>query len=427
VSFAIQAHAFRPLAVIDRSQRAQYMAGARMTRELCVVNDTPADVRGTLKAVLLRGTRVVAQKAWQIRVARGHVAAREGARVIINNASGPTLAALSTALDIPLRVKDVGPVYQLVRAARDPVLNGVSNEDTCGIERFSYCSNEAVNTIVATRCIAPVKQLELLLKPATHSCLRELFVGDGKTEPLRAHTISRYLFRERPAAAVGLGRVRCGAGAVYLNQFAPPVERCARFHTLAARLAANLGAPRADSILDAGPRVAPATRSTGAPRSIWVLQDTRTDALRDTLLRAAQFSGERLAPSGVLTLATWREQACEAGLPAAACGPARPVWLYYRLESPVPRKNLKLDIDVPNPAALTFLEASGGGTFELFVNGRTHASHSGDGSARVFPDIELEQGWNQILLAWTPASGTAILRMHWRTISGQPEVSFDFC
>ena len=352
--------------------------------------------------------------------------ARAGANVIINDATDATLTALGRALKLPLRTKDVGDIYQLVRVARDPVLNGISNEDTCGIERFSYCNDE-VNLRVASRCLMPVRRLEPLLATATQSCLREFFVGDGKTEPLRAHTVSRFLFAERPARAIGLGRIRVGAGALYLNQFAPPLEARARFHMLSARLAANLGARRHDSVLDAGPCIAPAARSNGTPASVWVLADACDAALRAQLIRCARYAGERIAPSGMLAVASWRElRGDDGGVHATHCGTHRPVWLFYRLESPAPRKNLKLDIDVPNPAALTFLHAAGAGALELFVNGSTRGTQTINGDNTVFSDLELEHGWNQILVAWTPLSADASLKMTWRTITAQSETLFYF-
>lgn len=47
-SFAEQAAAFRPLAIIDSSRRSQYWAGTPIERQLVVVNDTGAVVSGTL-------------------------------------------------------------------------------------------------------------------------------------------------------------------------------------------------------------------------------------------------------------------------------------------------------------------------------------------------------------------------------------------
>ncbi|MCX7846911.1 MAG: hypothetical protein N2595_02610 [bacterium] len=351
---------------------------------------------------------------------------RKGASLVINNATESTLAALSTALKRRLRVQDQGPVYQLVRAVKDPVLSGISNEDTCGIERFSYCYQEE-NLLVSTRCLAPTRGLEPLLVTPTRSFLKELFVGDGRTEPLRAHTISRCIRNVRKTPAIGLGRLRVGRGALYFNQFAPPLDKRAKFHTVLNRLCANLGAPRSDSLLDPGERVRPATRGTGSPHVLWLLDHPCDQPLQSTILQATYFTGERILPSAVLSIGTWRQLSCADGrIIARECGSTRPLCLYSRLHSPVSRKNVALDIEVPNPLALTFLEAVGRGTLAVYVNGLPSGTQELHDAPVLFPDIPLEQGWNQIVLAWTPPDPDAPLQLTWRSITGLPETSFAF-
>ncbi len=73
-SFAIQAHAFRPLAVIDRSLRSGYFAGQVFRRELFVANDTTRDVAGQLTATLSHADRTVISVTHSISADRGRVA-----------------------------------------------------------------------------------------------------------------------------------------------------------------------------------------------------------------------------------------------------------------------------------------------------------------------------------------------------------------
>ncbi len=65
------AHAFRPLAVIDRSMRNQYFAGAELKRELWVVNDTDGDVSGTLQAKVHSDDATIIEQSWDISLDRG--------------------------------------------------------------------------------------------------------------------------------------------------------------------------------------------------------------------------------------------------------------------------------------------------------------------------------------------------------------------
>ena len=72
-SFPIQAHAFRPLAVIDRSLRSGYFAGDSFRREIFVVNDTTEKVMGELTVTLGRADRLIDAASFGVTVERGHV------------------------------------------------------------------------------------------------------------------------------------------------------------------------------------------------------------------------------------------------------------------------------------------------------------------------------------------------------------------
>lgn len=72
--FALQAHAFRPLALIDRRRRTGYHAGGHFRRELSLVNDTRGVVRGTVEVLIARGDEVLARTVQPVTVARGEVA-----------------------------------------------------------------------------------------------------------------------------------------------------------------------------------------------------------------------------------------------------------------------------------------------------------------------------------------------------------------
>ena len=66
--------------------------------------------------------------------------AHDGCTVVVNDANDSDLHLWAKALGISLKVKDVGEVYQLVRVTDDAILNGISNEDTCGVESYTYAS-----------------------------------------------------------------------------------------------------------------------------------------------------------------------------------------------------------------------------------------------------------------------------------------------
>ncbi len=69
--FAPQRHAFRPLAVIDTSLRTGYFAGARLRRQLTVVNDTPGPVEGELVVALRHGGETLHEQRRTMSLPRG--------------------------------------------------------------------------------------------------------------------------------------------------------------------------------------------------------------------------------------------------------------------------------------------------------------------------------------------------------------------
>ncbi|MDA3961879.1 MAG: hypothetical protein PF961_13905 [Planctomycetota bacterium] len=71
--FDVQAQAFRPLALIDRSRRRGYRPGQAFDRELHLVNDTAAAVCGVVTVQLIAGDTVLGQQRVTLSAERGHV------------------------------------------------------------------------------------------------------------------------------------------------------------------------------------------------------------------------------------------------------------------------------------------------------------------------------------------------------------------
>jgi len=354
-------------------------------------------------------------------------AAREGQTVLVNNATPAALTAWSRALGVSLQIRDVGEVYQAVRVANDPLLNGVSNEDTCGIETFSYTPASAENARVASAVLEPTAGLEPLLQTATESCLRELMVYGGRTEALRAHTLSRFLGTEKPSPAIVLGRVRVGAGSVLFNQFAPPAATRARLERLGHRLLANLG-HRFEGSLFAGDAVPHAPASgCGYPQVIDAYNGPADATLQREMLERCQPSMERMLATPILHLVPWQRLTSEDGTwGAAAFDLSQPLFLYHTIWSPTSRKNVETNLQVPNPEALTFLDLRGSGRAEVAVNGQAYGTVSLENGQATISDISLEMGGNHILIRWIPEASGDRLTLRWRNIMRQPEAALLF-
>ncbi|MDR0731908.1 MAG: hypothetical protein LBF63_09580, partial [Treponema sp.] len=112
---------------------------------------------------------------------------KEGADALIFNLEDQGAAIISRAAGCPLNlVEEPEGVWNGVRAGDDPVLAGVSNEDLCGIEVFSYSPKTAVNRRIASRAIGESPGLTALVKTVPESCMVPLYVYGGRSEMLRA-------------------------------------------------------------------------------------------------------------------------------------------------------------------------------------------------------------------------------------------------
>ncbi|MBQ3141736.1 MAG: hypothetical protein IJC25_07220, partial [Clostridia bacterium] len=143
--------------------------------------------------------------------------AAEGATVLVNGLTDETAAEWSEMLGVELKLVN-RDWMQAVKVGRPALLEGLSNEDVCGVTRYPYCPDENVNVVVCRAALQPTAGLEPLLVTPTVSLMEELC---GR-EPLRAHIVTRFLFGPDNATEsyVVTGRVSVGKGCIVINQFA---------------------------------------------------------------------------------------------------------------------------------------------------------------------------------------------------------------
>ena len=387
----------------------------------------PAAGQGAAAPVLVDGT--AAESANE--AARLVAEARAGATVVVRQATPAVLAAFGRELGVDLRSDPRPlPVYQAVRVRDgEPLLAGVSNEDICGMDLFTYSSPQHfANHPVCEVPMAAVSGLDALLATPTVSLLKEFHVYEGRSEPLRAHTQSRFLFEEKPAAAIVLGRVRAGRGQIIFNQFAPPKELKPRYPRLDHRLLANLGMRFPGSPLDGLCVPCAGCSSPGFPERIHVLNTAVTPELEKNLVDATQYSVEHLGVAfPILAVPGWVKTAAPDGVVGAAgLDLGRDIFLYSPVVSPVSRKELSSNLGVPNPDALTFLDLFGEGEVTVTVNAATRRPLTLAGGRGTIPDLPLEQGGNHVLIRWRPAGSGSTLKLRWRNLNSQPETGFQF-
>jgi hypothetical protein len=350
--------------------------------------------------------------------------ARTGATVLAEISDPDTLRQWGDALSLPLQWADRTDIFQAVRHHEHKLLSGISNQDTCGITTWTYSPPANRNCPVAAGAFLPCQGLEPILVTATKSCLYELFVKEGKTEPLRAHTLSRFLFDEAPPEHVLLGVAEAGRGRVILSAFRPDQPAHPGLPRARNLLLRNLGR-RFDGSLLEGDAVPESGKSRGFPETCHVLADSDRTADWNKLVENTRYSSERMVSKPILTIGSWKRIECPHGN-VQTPEDNRDLILYYVIRSAIARKNIDMDIDVPNPEALTFLDVQGTGTVSLVVNGCPYGTQSLTGGNATFSDIELEAGFNHVLLRWSPDRGDTPLTMRWRNIMRQPERAFQF-
>lgn len=353
---------------------------------------------------------------------------KQGKTVIFNNINSWLVDQLNNELNINLSlVKEEDGTYQAIRAKDDPVLRGISNEDTCGIETFSYVKPGCANFVVANQVLKRNRNLEGLLLTPEKSCLKELFVYGGRSEPLRAHTLSRFLFEEKPEARVVLGRLKVGTGELYLNMFSPPLAERKRFKRLLNRLYLNLGGNLNVSLLSGDKVPEPPVNSPGYSQTVYFYNDSCDNSTRKKMIECTEYQIERMNPTPILNIEGFNKVKNDDGVWCADdLNLAKDIYIYYTLYSPSVRKDRGSNLGIPDPNALTNLDLYGEGEVELIINTVKVGELSIEDGPATISDIELERGYNHILVKWIPVSKESTLQMKWRDIMRRPEKEFIF-
>ncbi len=320
-----------------------------------------------------------------------------------------------------------------VRAGEFPELSGVSNEDLCGIERYWYGKETADNYPIARGVLALNGALTPLAVTCPKSAMVPLYLNDGCSEMLRTYTSARYCYYNDAPEYGLICRFPYGSGAVYLSTLeqlegkkgkaAPRLLRPLR------RLCANLGAKNGfPSALEGEHTGAGSGSSEGYPKMIYTWDGNMDQDTFALLLSCNAYQAERMNPTQALAACSgYRTLYSEGGIwPAEQClMSGSSTLLYYTAFSPLLRKDLGSENNVPDPAAQTFLDLTGEGEVELWINAQYCGSMTLEGKG-TFSDLELERMYNHILLRWTPKEASGSLGMQWRNIQRVPERSFRF-
>jgi hypothetical protein len=348
--------------------------------------------------------------------------ARAGATVLAGPLDVAGLKAWSAATGITLAPVPVEDCYQAVRVGNSPLTAGLSNEDACGIESWTYSGNQE-NLKVCRLAIRPVAGLDPLWELPQRALLAEMFVHGGRSEVMRAHTRTA-MHHPAPPVGVVAGLLRLGKGRVFFDQFDPPrgedgAPKRLRLGRPALRLRANLGMPPPADLLTGERTAGSLAASKGLPIWLRVRHGAVNRTEREEFLADCVFSPERMLSMPLIRRGAWETLESADGCFTIAAG--REHWLYFVIMCPVARQNLATNLGVPNPEALTFCDLTGSGKVELWVNGKPAGTAKIPGT---LSDIALEQGNNHLLLHWTGGAGR--IGLGFRNIMRRMETEFAF-
>ncbi|MBQ8953416.1 MAG: hypothetical protein IJ048_04825 [Clostridia bacterium] len=347
--------------------------------------------------------------------------ARQGRTLLMLDPDDAQLAALSSTSGVVLRpVEERNGTYACVKIGDDPALEGLSNADLCGIERFNYARRESVNTRVARRVLAQAEGLVPLAVTANQGLLREMFVLGGSTEILRVYTQS---VPQEIEDYVVIGRLALGKGTVYVSLFSPENEKSLRLRRCENMLLRNLFRARQGESLLAGDIIESDAGSDGLVRQVYRMAVAENFQPDRALLVQCAYKNERMNAMPLAEDPEFQRLETEEG---GFVSDGRPALLYYTIASKTPRKQEENDLALPDPMARTYLDVTGSGRLTVWVNAVKVGETTLSKDAATIPEIDIERGFNHVLVLWTPGESGAVLTMRWRNIMHEPERGFVF-
>lgn len=316
-------------------------------------------------------------------------------------------------------------VYHLI-AAREhgpsPLLGGLSNEDTCWLENWTYTRNNRKQPIVDR--LIRIAGAITHLRNADAAGLDVLFGDENATELKRMPALSRFFDAPRPKVGAGLIEVPLGAGRVIFCQvrWQPELWQFRRFLGL---LLWNLGEHTATDILAGEHTPATGRQSEGYPDRLRMAR--MSESTLAEILSLAQRRAESYAVN--MPFREWRGWQSVEGTAGRFRAPDGVGLVAIGLEviCPEPRKFMQTIGGLPNPDLQTFLRLNGTGHVRTWINGVSWGQVTLDPASAVYvTDIDFEAGSNFVVLAWMPEAGDATIALRFENKDRRAESTFSF-
>lgn len=348
-----------------------------------------------------------------------------GATAVVLGVDAGSAERLSAAYGVEIETVDLGPAHHLVRTGFDPLLDGISNQDTYWLDKAQYGSPDNVNRKMTDRLLRCAAGDDLLVSES-ESCWREFHTEDARAERFRMAAVTYFLWDGPRESAAGLVRIRHGEGQLLLCQVPMPDDGYAKAQRFWLRLLENLGARSGASPLT-GETTQPSSRSSeGYPTQVRYLPDP-TPEQWDAISHRAAAAEHRMPNQGLRSVVDWKSVEIADGRLLVEESAERVV-VFHEVSPGRARKAAPADGGLPDPQQQTLLDLTGAGRVTLHVNGRDYepVDLGAEGKATI-ADIDLEPQWNTLVFVWEPAGRPPHeLGFRWHDRHGRPEVEFDF-
>ena len=233
---------------------------------------------------------------------------RQGATAILYGITPSTVRSVSSAFDIEVETVDLGPVYNLIRAKEDLLLDGLSNQETYWLDKGQYSPGENENHAF-TEFLLKCDQGEELLISETQSCWKEFHLDGARNERFRMSVITHYLWHGARPHGAALIRIPMEKGTLVLCQLPLPEKGYWKSDILWSHLLSNLGVQSTKSLFEGPAVIAGSQRSEGYPNRIHYLLNPDQD-LVDNVLKISKPQEYRLPNQALENGFHWETADC---------------------------------------------------------------------------------------------------------------------
>ena len=349
-----------------------------------------------------------------------------GTTAILMSLDTASAERVADAFDVDLTTVDLGEQLMLLRGEDDPLLVGISHQETCWLEKMQYAKENRNNRLITDVLLRSSSGRNLLVSEH-QSCWHEFYLQGACSERLRMPVVTHLLGEGPREHAAGLVRIPHGQGQLLLCQVPfPQDEEHATGRCFWTQLLTNLNVAFDASVLDGEGVKAGSVRSPGYPEEIGYMVDPDGSVLEE-ILRVGRPTEFRIHNHGLVYGFEWQEQDTQGGLFTLEPGrnPDRVV-LVFQIHAGRPRTIRYAEDGLPDPTEQTLCDLVGQGTVYPHINGRAFEPVTlGEEGRGVIPDVDLNMDWNTVLLVWEPKGGSS-LGVAWRDRQRHPEVEFAF-